>query len=504
MVNHILIISLIPIFMYTLPTKSHKASADEAIYGLVDLEQLTLERDQGIAAANLRLESAQFQLREIKSLFYPEFFSRYSYFPGGGNFSAEEVDTRNRLSIRVRQDIIKYFKVKPLRVKESEAEVSAAEAERKESERRTLYELRINYIEALQEKLMADFSLRLKEMYEKLFELQTKRYLSKEVLFPEVQGAERELVEARESYIYHRDNFESRRDLIARHLDIMPDTIQIKEFEPPWYPIIEQKLVDTALQNRAEIKIVEANVLKEEARASAAGFEDINSSVFVGYLLREERGDSGFKSSPEIGAALSFPLNYLSIKKNRSKRFKAMKNFWELEANRVFQGVKMDIRKAHEKYLLENNNMLIAEKGIELKTDELRIEIARLEHPLRTVEASQANVLGIQAEIAKLTLENKIAKYEKAKAYYELIYLAGLYRPKELVSYDNAGGVETYRKKYVRALWVWDIEKFLSSKESQTFFIFFCKTKGINRVFLSLGESLLRSVSQDSYFPQFI
>jgi hypothetical protein len=133
----------------------------------------------------------------------------------------------------------------------------------------------------------------------------------------------------------------------------------------------------------------------------------------------------------------------------------------------------------------------------------MRIEQSRLEKAIRTVQADPANLLRIEAEIARLSLQKEVTKCQVDKIYYELVYLAGFSTPEELSSYRFNGGVLD-RKPYPRALWVWNTKGWLGDEQSESFFISFCKIKGIKRVFLSLNRDLLNSLPQNSDLPNFI
>jgi outer membrane protein TolC len=460
------------------------------VYSFKDLEKLILEKDVSIEAVNQRLNAAQYQLGEIKSSLGPELTSRYTYYPQNGSFGDdEEIDTEHRVYLRLRQDILNLLKVRPGLVKEGKAEIKAVEAELEEAKRRALYEFRREYLEVRGEKVQADFYLQLKNTYQSLVNLLEKRYRYKEGLLTEVLKAEKELIEADNAFLYHMDAFKRRKHLLAESLGIEEQKIEIDDIDSVYSLPSEDKLIEAALRNRGEIKYFKARALQKKERVSTAAYEEISLAPFVGYRIREDRL-TGSESGPEIGLAFSIPLHFMKAKKNRVGRLKAEENYWKSEARRFSLDIKNDIRNAYEKYSQGNNYSAKAAKEIELKKEELRIEKSKLERAVKGIDADFANLLMIEAEITRLNLEKRISQYEVAKSYYELLYQAGLYQAGELLPY-NSKGSEIERKPYSRALWVWNVDSFLGKEQQEEFFISFCKTKGIKRVFLSVNKRLL-------------
>jgi outer membrane protein TolC len=335
-------------------------------YDLERLEKLALKQDPGVNAARARLEAARSLLKEVRVHYGPRLESQYSYFPREGNVGEGEIDTKQRLYLRLRQDIIQRTRIKPGRIKEVEAEIVLAEAELEEARRKALYELRQRYYETLEEKIQADFYLQLKSIYQNLLVLQKKRYLHKEALYSELLRTEKDLLEAKSRFLHHRNSFESKRRLLAEALGIGANEIKLEKYKL-FYPLpSEDKLVEAALKNRGEIKRFEAKATQEKARASTSAYEDMTMSFYLGYRLREDRV-SGFESGPEIGFTFSMPLGIKGIKDHKYKRFKAQEAAWKLESQRIRQDIKNDISRTYEKYMLENSRLLSTEKAIELK-----------------------------------------------------------------------------------------------------------------------------------------
>ncbi|MEE9200176.1 MAG: TolC family protein [Candidatus Brocadiales bacterium] len=465
-------------------------------YDLRSLEKLVVEKDAGVESAHHLVNSVKGELGETKSSFGPDVNFQYTYGPHDGKITRDIIHKEHQIKARMEQDLMGLLKVRSGETKAVEAELEGVKAELKEAERAAIFELREEYIDILEEKIQADSYLRIKDIYQDLLAIFKRRQMEKEALHSDVLEVEWALVEAKESFLTYRNNFESSKNLLALSLGLMADEIEIKDIEPlPPLPS-EEKLVQATLNNRGEIKLFEANAKKEEAIASIAGVDEIETRVFGGYRLRKNK-EGHWRSGPEVGISVEIPLAYRSIRNNRHKRYMEAKRFWESEARNVAGDIKKEIRLAYERYSLENIRSLNAEKGLELKQEEMRIERARLDNAVSTVKADRANLLRLRAEEAELEMEKRLAEYEKIKSYYELLFLAGVSQPEELEIYNYTGG-PSRRKPYARALWVWDVKGVVESDEKEDFFVSFCKAKGIERVFLSVNRLMAETLTQNT------
>ncbi len=470
-------------------------------YGLKDLEKLALEKNAGVESARHFLDSLKGELGETRASFGPEFEFRYTYGFRNGKVTPDPLNKEHQIRGRLKQDLIQLFKTKPGKVKEVMAEVEGAESELKEAKRAALFELRQQYIDMLEEKTQADHYLRIKDIYLGLFAILKRRQLEKETLHSDVLEVEQVLIEAKESFLAFRNSFESSRSLLAMSLGLTPDEIEIRDigFLPPLPS--EEKLIHATISNRGEIALFEAYAKRDAAEASIAAYEELETEVYADYRFRKNK-KGAWRSGPEVGINIKIPLAYRSMKNNRRKRFMAAKRFWEAEARNVAEAVKREISFAYEKYSLDNVRYLNAEKGVELKQEEMRIERARIENTVSTIEADRATLLSLEAEKTALDLERKLAEYEKIRGYYEVLYLVGVSQPEELDVYNYAG--EKRRKPYPRSLWVWDVGRVLGNEKQQEFFVSFCNTKGIERVFLSINKQMAGSLYQNTVVSDFI
>lgn len=478
-----------------------RCEAEIDSYVLKDLEKLAVERSPVVKAAEQKLKEARSRLQETRLLFGPEFSFQYRYFPQGG-LSDGTAYTKQLFVMRLRQDLIQLLKIKPKRIEEMEAEVESAEAEFNDAKIKALYELRKDYTDLLAEKAQADFYLRLKDIYRSMLDLKVKRYLYEEALLPEVLRTEKDLIEAKDFFLYHTGNLEKRRTIMAESLGIKPDEIKIKEPETFYFLPSEEKLMDAAIKNRGEIKRLEANARQEKAKISYSAYEDITLYPYLSYGMREHIY-SGYESGPEIGVVFSIPLMVPGIAHNRTNRFKFREGYYLMEEQKAAGEIKKDIRTAYEKYLLANARYINAEKGINLKTEEMRIEQSRLQNATKDIKADPLNLLAIEADITTLNLEKEIARYEKNRLFYELMYLAGFSQYEEMSSYGLSGTFSS-RKLYPRALWVWGASELLENEEYEAFFISFCRTKGIKKVFFSINKQLSDSLDQNPAVAKFI
>ncbi|MCQ4574324.1 MAG: TolC family protein [Candidatus Brocadiales bacterium] len=504
MVSHktlsLLAVSIL-VFLFQTVYASDMTKPPRKTYGLKELEQLAVERDANVESARHLVNSAKGELGETGLSYGPDADILFIYGPRGGKVTKEEIHKEYQVWMLVEQDLVDLLKIRPGRIKEMMAGVEGAEAEFEEAQRLAIYELREQYVDILEEKTQADFYLQLKDIYQNLLAIMKIRQLEKEALLSDVLEIEGALIEAKESFLTFWNNYESSRNLLALSLGLMAEEIEIRDIRPlPPLPS-EEKLTHASLKNRGEIKLFEANAKQEEARASTSAYEDIDAEIFGGYRFRKNK-EGEWRSGPEVGVGFSIPLSYLGLKKSRRKRFTEAKRFWESEAKAVAEETRREIRRAYERYALENIRSLNAEKGMELKREEMRIERARIENAVSTVPADRVNLLILEAEAVEMDMEKRLAEYEKMKSYYELLFLAGVSQPEELSVYNLAGGGG--RKLYPRALWVWDVKNVLGNDPQEAFFVSFCKTKGIDRVFFSVNRQMEGSLPRNTDMPDFI
>lgn len=505
MVNYRVTSTILFIIFFSLQFHSNNTLIwGSQLYTLNDLETLVLERNFSIEAVHQKLKAVQYQLDEAKWSLGLELTTRYTYYPENGSMGdeEEEIETEHRAYLRLGQNMVQLLKVMPGLVKEKKAEIEGVEGELEEVKRRALYEFRMEYLEILEEKLQADYSLQLRNTYQDLVNLLKKRYDHKEGLFTDVLEAKNEFNKAQDAFLYHKDCFEKRRRLLAESLGIEAEKIDIEDIRlVPFLPP-EERLIDAALKNRGEIKLFETKALQKKERASTAPYEEIKLTPFVGYRLREDRV-TGSESGPEVGLSVTIPLNFLKIRKNRISGLRAEEMYWRSEAKRVSQVIKSEIRRVYEKYLLETSRSINLSEGIELEKEKARIEKSKIERPIKGIKADPVNLFRIEAEIKRLNLEKASAQCEIAKNYYGLLYMAGFSKPDELFSsYGRISDLE--RKTYSRALWVWSVSDLLGDEKAEKFFISFCKIKGIKRIFFSTNKEFLDSILQNINLPSFI
>ena len=410
-----------------------QAAAFPVQYTLRDLEALALQRDAGVAALREKVNEARGELAETRSSYGPELTSYYSRYPTGGNLPEEEENVQHWFSMGVRQDIIQFLKVRPGRIREMDAGVESAEEALKEAESKSLYGLRCQYLDMVEEEIKTDFYISLTAIYQELFEVQNTRYNHQTALLPDLLEAQKEQAEAESALHFHQQGLARQRALLANWLGVGPEEIAIEPLDVPQTILEEEKLIDLALENRGEIHQLEAYAQMERARASTSAYDDIRLSSFLGYRLRDDRLSST-ETGLGIGLTFSMPLQFRGIKNNRYQRFSARGRYWQSEAERTRQEIKREIHRAYSDFMLEQSRHDDAVKSVALTTERLRIERLNLENPVRGIGSDLAIILKLKVDLATNLLEKKIRSSGTARSFYELLYLVGLSQPEEMAS----------------------------------------------------------------------
>jgi outer membrane protein TolC len=421
---------LIPALLLGTALAAPAAGASEG-YTLRDLELLALRADAGIASIRARLDEAQGRLEETRSRFGPELSAYYSRYPTGGDLPEEEGRVQQWLSLGVRQDYVELLKVKPDRLAEMDAGVEGARALLQEAERQALHEIRTAYVDLVEAALRADHFQRLASIYEELFDIQNRRCISRTDLRPALLEVRKSLIEAEGEHQIHLRATQRRRELLAGALGIDPEEIVVEMPDPPPTLPSEEVLAALARRNRGEIRMLEANARTERARADASSWEDVHLSSFVGYRLRDD-GVSGAETGLGVGVTFSMPLGFLGLRNGRQDRFLSRERHWRAEARRAVLDLGREIHRAYLDYTREIQRSLLAENGVRLASEELRIERLRFAHPVPEHESDIFTLREMEARLVAREMEHAVSRCAALRACYDLLYLAGVYFPDEI------------------------------------------------------------------------
>ncbi len=400
-------------------------------YTLKELEELVLQRDAGIEASSEKVNEAMGQMAETRSRFGPEFTSHYSRYPSGGNLPEEEENNQHWLSVGLRQDIFQLFKIRPGRIKEMVAGIEGAEAVLDETKLMALYELRVQYLDLVEEKVLADYNGILQDLYENQFEVQNARYLHQAALLPDLLLAQKNMIEAESAHRFHLINLRRQKALLANSLGIEPGEIVIDHPEILISLLPEETIADLALDNRGTIKRLEANAMIERARASTSAYEDVRMSSFLGYRLRGDRL-SGLESGLAVGLTFSMPLRFRGIQNNRYDRFTARERYWQLEAEKARYEIKNEIHRVYSEYVHQMAQLDAADRSLALQGERERILQLRVDNPVTSIESDLSIISGVKADLVSQKMEKEIIRCRINRCLFELLYLAGLEHPEEI------------------------------------------------------------------------
>lgn len=492
---------VLPVFVVCLCIGEGLCGEVGKTYDLFALEKLVLEKDPGVKSAEARLKFAFSQLYEAKADLGPEFIANYTYYPTGGGVTQGEFDTQYRLDLQLRQDVVELMKTKPQKVREMQAELESAQVELAQAQKKVLYDVRMEYFELLQEKIFAESYNRLKEAYEDLLGLMKKRYREKEILLSDYLPTQTSFMESKELFLNHQRNFERKRKRLAELAGLEPEQIEVHEVLFRFPIPSEDLLIASAMQNRYELGLYRARATQENARALAGRYEEIVLRPYIGYLIRDDR-TTGLETGPYIGVYFRVPFGIATLRRERFKKHQALEQYWNFALERALQDIRREIATTYEDYTRASAKLLTTEKALELVTEQIRVEQAKLSDNLRTVQGDPLLLQKLRIQRIVLAREKRLAQMEILKTFYELLFLAGLSYPGQLFALQMKGVYP--RKAFPRALWVWSTEELITDHYKETFFISFCQAKGVKRVFLGMNKKLLEAVFEQPRLPKLI
>ncbi len=479
----VLIIAFLSIYQPSSPSNAIAGS-----YGLKDLENLVVERNVSIRTVRQKMEMINRQIRELKT-FSPELSTQYSYYPGGGNIGDDWSNTEHRLSLRVKQDIIRLFKVTPEEVREQESEIIAIEAELSETERLVLLELRTRYTELLDDKLKADSYKTLRDLYSRMHSIIRGRSFNKEALPVDVLRVEKDLQQADAMFRYHQESYETTLKVMAESIEIAPDEIVIEDIQPADNDISLEYLVSSAIQNRGIIKQLNTRILQERSKSSSSYYKMMNLSLFLGYLLREEK-NSNTLSTPEVGLTFSTPLSILQLNRVKDEQLMAEESYLKLETDITIEKLKSDIRKVYNDYKMAGSRLRQLDKESEIKKEEIRIERLKIDNTLSSIKVDPLKLLKLETELIITDMQRRITGHEKNRLYWELLFLSGSEASDELkndVIKDKTSG----RTSFHKYLWIWEFDNIIKDDQAAASLVSICEAKAIRGVFLSVNKSVI-------------
>lgn len=458
-----------------------------------ELEALALSNSQNFAEHIQKQIETDKRLSTVRWQYLPQFSASYRHITDDLFLTDDFLNTRSSLSLRLSQDLVKLFKIRPAAIEQAKVESEFAKTQLMLAQAYIIQEFRNAYINTLILKTEALHYKKSDDIYAKILTIKSKQYNSSETLLPQVLEVETKKLKYKSQFEYSSRQLENQKSGLAAFLNIYEDLILWDEPN-----MVIPKLDLTYLIKKADKSNLE--ILKQKyqsraaaARANRAAYEDLKFELFAGIRYRSDDLLLN-SSSPEVGAQLSFPFFYPWLKRAKKARFTAQKNSAIQASHTAASQTETKVRALYDEFMFLKSQQKVAGKQVELRKENLRIETSHDQN-----RKDDENILRLKAALAEAHFESKIAKYEYLQAYYKLLYISGMSSTQKILNDKKHLG-----SNFHKALWVWQAEEIITTKNTMADFINFCAKNHITQIYLSLNNKVISREKFEYWLGLFI
>ncbi len=466
-----------------------------------DLEKLLMQHDYAVAAIMQKMQAMESRRSAAKAQYLPKLSTSYRFFGDGLNLAEEDFGRKHFLTLRLSQDLVKLTKVRSNKIDGINAELDIIASQLQSSKRFSFLEFRKAYIEILRNHSRIFYYKRLINTYEKIIKIKRSRYEEQEELLTEVLEIEKERINVRGLHAYYQTQIKKQKDVLAEFFQLTRYDIEWNETELRHVPIREAKLLAVAVKNSDGFKLNQAKARLADIRADGSMYDNVTFSPYLGLRIRGDKFNK-LHTGPEVGVNFSIPLWLKSVRTNKHNQYKYESNASKLAAEHEAFELKQKVISVLHKYQLLDVQIKNSSDILDLLNEKTRIQESRHANELRNLKLDPVTLLELEAQIAAKKLDRICFKYERDQFYYELIYLAGMTQPKNF-AYHLAKNREVAMNQQTKGIWLWNTSEVLKG-EPRARFIAFCKSTGINKVFVSINKKVVSSIEQSSDLQTFI
>jgi len=480
---------------------NHPARALQKKHSFQDLEKLFVQSDHAVAAITLKMQAMESRRSATKAQYLPKLSANYRFFGDGLNLTDEDFGRKHFLTLRLSQDLVKLTTVRSHKIDGINAELDILTSQLQRNKRLSFLEFRKAYIEVLQNRSRIFYHKKLINAYEKIVKIKRRRYKEQEELLTEVLEIEKELINVRGLHAYYQTQIDKQKNILAEFLKLNNSDIEWNETGLNHVPIREEKLLAMAVENSDGFKLHQARARLADIKADGSMYDNVTFSTYLGLRIRGDKFNQ-FQTGPEVGVNLSVPLWLKSIRRHKHNQYKSESKASKLAAeNEVFE-LKQEVISVLHKYQLLDVKIKNSNDILDLLTEKTRIQKSRHDNELRNLKLDPVTLLELEAQIAAEKLDRIYYKYEQDQLYYQLIYLAGMTRPEDFAKHLSKDR-EVVSNRYTEAIWLWKTAEVLKGDPRKAL-INFCKSKDINKVFVSINKKVISSIEQSSDLQTFI
>jgi outer membrane protein TolC len=457
---------------------------------LAELEELAVQRDPGVRAADYRIEALQYRYGEAQATHWPEFRTGYQYNsnPVFGEVQQGYANVQHHAEAGVTFNILKRLALAPGEQAKINLEIKAAKQERLRAVQGARWRVRQLYLDFQDSRLEEQDYQAMVPLLAEALKLAQLGQRQQEILTLDTMKLKKQLQEIRQRVHLAKAAQSDRRTLLAGYLGLEPAHLQLAPYSlqnrrvPPF-----AELVKKMRQTNPTLAAIKFRAQEAKTDASYAPYNYLNFHLDAFYNMDHYR-TLGNRTGALLGVRFHAPLAVFSLTKNRRQRSLSEAEALNSRGQAMAESIEQDMLLALEKLRAFEARYKNTENQVKIAEENARVRKVLSSQPslvaaMSRLELLEAQYLGIEAkrELAAVTIERE-------KAYYYLLYLSG--------SPDVTQGQALAREnsppsaRMPLAMWVYYPDRLMDQGKLPEL-LAFSKAKGITRLYLCLNYPLI-------------
>ena len=457
---------------------------------LPELEELVVQRDPGVKAAEYQIEALRHRGGEARATNWPEFRTGYQYNsnPVFGEVSQGYSNTQHHAEAGVTFNVLKRLGLSPGEQTKIDLEIKAAAQERRRAVQEAKWRVRQLYLDFQDSRLKERDFRAMVPLLEEAVKLAQIGRRQQEILSLDILNLEKQLQDARLQVRLAKKAQEDRHSLIARYAGLQPAGLRLAPYAlqnhqvPPFAELVEKMRKSHPNLAGAKFRAQEA-----ETDAAYAPYNYLNFNLDAFYNMDHYRG-MGDRTGALLGVRFHAPLAVFSLTKHRRQRSLKEAEAWNSRSQAMAESIEQDMLLALEKLRAFELRYQNTANQVKIVEENARVRQVLVSQPSLVAAASHLELLAAQYLVMEAKRELAAVTVEREKAYYHLLYLSG--------SKDGPKGQAPLSKEASPsagsplAMWVYYPDR-LIDQDKLTELLSFSKAKGIGRLYLCLNYPLI-------------
>lgn len=499
--NKMSTVSIIMLF-FLLAGSTSMLSGQRSTYSFEDLERLAKTKDASTMSAAHKLDASKAELKYSGAKYWPVLSTYYRHFPGEIDIDAGDISTRNSLVLRLSYDLFKDFKMGSLRSDEKRHELATEEILLKQTERQALFQFRSIWIDMLKEKASVSYYQSLVEIMSELLSLQKTEYESGNALAPTLMRTRNDLEEARDLATYHQNMLKEKKDFVLRSFNLGTAALRLDPLSPP--PSLPQveTIIRSAIPKNITIQNLARETRRDKLKKDAVLYENMSLAPYIGARFWD-KGRAGIEVGPELGLKFQVNLGVFQARSSRKQQYLALQRAWALDRKSTELSLRQDLRKQYALIALSKTKQKAMKRSLRKVKEEARIKSLQNAKAVRRIDPGINSHFLLEKEERRLRFQSELEIYNRHLAQYHVLYLAGIDHYNEILP-DRSIHDDRTEQTTVRAMWVWKTYDIIHDNAGVEDFLSFCRSRGINRVFLSVTGKMLKTRKRKMALSAFV